>query len=201
MRPLAKANLSLLLTLALSASLLLAAKQEYFTEDELDTIRDAQELALRVPAYFKLAERRLIFLGLMEKSEKEKEKERKEREKRAKEIKKAGENAGLQIPPVDDTAYLSDFTCSELLRGYIQAVDEVMTNIDDAYERKLEVRDPLEDLEKFVRETTPLLEKFQPKNDSERLAMQDAIAKAKEAQAGAKDALNVVPKTEKKRKK
>ena len=200
MHPLAKASLALVLTFALSVSWLGAAKQEYFTDDELDTIRDAQELAVRVPAYFKLAERRLIFLGLMEKSEKEKEKERKEREKRAKEIKKAGENAGTQIPPVDDTAYLADFTRAELLHGYIQALEEVMTNIDDAYERKLEVRDSLEDLEKFARETIPILSKFQPKNDSERSVLQDALDKAKESMAGAKDALNVVPKTEKKRK-
>ena len=200
MRALAKASLSVILTLVLSFPLFGAAKQEYFTDDELDTIRDAQELPVRVPAYFKLAERRLIFLGLMEKSEKEKEKERKEREKRAKEIKKAGENAGTQIPPVDDTAYLADFTRAELIHGYIQAVEEVMTNIDDAYERKLEVRDSLEDLEKFARETIPTLEKFQPKNDSERLVLQQALDKAKEAMAGAKDALNIVPKAEKKRK-
>jgi hypothetical protein len=200
MHPLAKVSICLLLIALLGAPVLTAAKQEYFTEDELDTIRDAQEMALRVPAYFKLAERRLIFLGLMEQSEKEKEKERKEREKRAKEIKKAGENAGLQKPPIDEMAYLSDFTRSELLRGYIQALEEVMTNIDDAYERKLEVRESLEDLEKFARDTAPLLQKFQPKNDSERAALMDALAKAKDAEAGARDALNVVPKTEKKRK-
>src|SRR5436190_23714851 len=52
-------------------------KKEYFTEDELDLIRDAQELSARVPAYFKLAERRLIFLGIMEKSAQQIEKERK----------------------------------------------------------------------------------------------------------------------------
>ena len=81
MRRAAKASLCFTIALLLATSLF-AAKKEYFTEDELDLIRDAQELSQRVPVYFKLAERRLIFLGLMEKSEKEKEKERKEREKR-----------------------------------------------------------------------------------------------------------------------
>ena len=175
-------------------------KKEYFTEDELDLIRDAQELPLRVTAYFKLADRRLIFLGLKGKSEKELEQERKEREKREKELAKAGNKAGAQKPPEDPMAYLGDFTRSELLRGYIQAIDEVMSNIDDAYGRKLEVRDPLEDLEKYTSETLPMIAKFQPKNDNERLAMDEAVAKAKEALSGAKEALSIVPKTEKKTK-
>src|SRR6266550_3621575 len=77
-----------------------AAKKEYFTEDELDLIRDAQELSARVPAYFKLAERRLIFLGIMEKSAQQIEKERKEREKRAKEARKGTDNkANANKPP------------------------------------------------------------------------------------------------------
>src|SRR5579883_1378381 len=65
------------------------ARKEYFTEDELDLIRDAQELHERVPVYIKLAERRLVFLGLMEKSEKEKQKDLKEKEKRQKAKQKA----------------------------------------------------------------------------------------------------------------
>lgn len=203
MRGLARASsLLFILTFALTLSIFAAAKKEYFTEDELDLIRDAQELRFRVPAYLKLAERRLIFLGLMDKSDKEKEKERKEKEKLEKEQKKAADK-GITSPkpPVDEMKYLSDFTRSELLRGYIQAIDEVMSNIDDSYERKLDVRDPLEELEKFTRETIPLLEKFQPQTDGERAAMNDAVSRAKEALNGAKEALNVVPKTEKKKKK
>ena len=94
MRQAAKVN-CLLIVISLLTSLLIVpnsdaqrrrapSKKEYFTEDELDLIRDAQELGERVPVYIKLAERRLIFLGLMEKSEKEKEKELKEKEKRQK---------------------------------------------------------------------------------------------------------------------
>lgn len=201
MRHLARVSLQFLITLALTGSLFSAAKKEFFTEAELDLIRDAQELRFRVPAYFKLAERRLIFLGLMEKSEKEKEKERKEKEKFEKEQKKASDK-GITAPkpPIDEMKYLSDFSRSELLRGYIQALDEVMSNIDDAYERKLEVRDQLEELEKFTRETIPVLEKFQPKSDNERAAMNDSIERAKEALNGAKESLNLVPKTEKKKK-
>jgi hypothetical protein len=192
-------RISLILILALCLTLSAAAAREYFTEDELDLIRDAQELSARVPVYLKLAERRLIILGVAEKSEKQKEKERKDQEQYEKEKKKAGNKASTVKPPVDELAYLHDFTRVELLRGYIEAIEEVMSNIDDNYDRKLDTRGSIEDLEKFTRETQPLLEKFQPKTDAEKLALQDALDKAKEANAGAKDALKIVPKTEKKK--
>ncbi len=177
------------------------AKKEYFTEDELDLIRDAQDLGERVPVYIKLAERRLVFLGLMEKSEKEKEKELKAQQKRQKAKTKADDTRATanKVDP-DDTSYLGDFTPAELLHGYMEALDEIMTNIDYAYSRKLDVRNSVEDLEKFSRETIPVLEKFMPKSDSERTVMEEAIDKAKESQEQAKDALKAVPKTEKKRK-
>ncbi len=201
MRHLAKVSLSLLLAVSLATPLPAASKKEYLTEDELDLIRDAQELSQRVPTYLQLAQRRLIFLGLMEKSAEQREKERKEREKREKEQKKSVDTrATANKAPVDDTSYLDNFTPAELLRGYIQALDEIMTNIDDPYSRKLDVRDSLEDLVKFTGQTIPLLEKFKPKNDSDRAAMQDAIDKATQAAADAKQALSIVPKTEKKRK-
>jgi len=137
----------------------------------------------------------------MEKSEKEKEKERQEKQKREREKKKAGDTRATanKVDP-DDTSYLADFTSAELLRGYIEALDEVTSNIDYAYSRKLDVRDSLEDLEKFTLETIPVLEKFKPKNDTERVAIEEAIEKAKETQAETKEALRSVPKTEKKRK-
>src|ERR1051326_3012835 len=178
-----------------------ASKKEYFTEDELDLIRDAQELGQRVPLYIKLAERRLVFLGLMEKSEKEKEKELKEKEKRQKAKQKAGDTHATadKVDP-DDASYLADFTPGELLHGYMEALDEITTNIDYAYSRKLDVRNSVEDLEKFTRETIPVLSKFMPKNDSERVVMEEAMDKAKETLEQAKQALKTVPKTEKKRK-
>ena len=196
-----KVSLSVVIIFSFAASLLTAAKKEYFTEDEQDLIRDAQELSQRVPVYFKLAERRLIFLGLMEKSQKEKEKERQEKQKREREKKKAGDTRATanKVDP-DDTSYLADFTSAELLRGYIEALDEITSNIDYAYSSKLDVRDSLEDLEKFTLETIPVLEKFKPKNDIERVAIEEAIEKAKDTQAETKEALRSVPKTEKKRK-
>jgi hypothetical protein len=202
MHRLAKVSLIAVLIAALSVSLFATQrKKEYFTEEELDLIRDAQELSARVPAYLKLAERRLIFLGIMEKSAEQIEKERKEREKRAKEQRKGTDNkANANKPPIDDTAYLDNFTPAELLRGYIQALDEITDNIDNAYSNRMDVRDSLEDLSKFVRDTVPLLEKYKPKNEPARAALQDAIDKAKQVAADTKEALEKVPKTEKKRK-
>src|SRR5262245_55227281 len=121
---LAKVSLSVVLVALLAIPLFSTPKKEYFTEDELDLIRDAQELSARVPTYFKLAEQRLIFLGIMEKSAQQIEKERKEKEKRAKEQKK-DTRANASKAPIDDTSYLDNFTPAELLYGYIQALDEV----------------------------------------------------------------------------
>lgn len=175
-------------------------KKDYFTEDELDLIRDAQELNLRVAAYFNLAERRLIILGLTDKSDKQKEKERKAQEKYEKDKKKAGDKALKVEPQEDELDYLHDFTRSELFRGYLQAIEEVMDNVDDHYSRKLDVRNALESIEKFTRETLLGLEKFQPKNATETKALEDAREKAREANRGAKEAMKTVPKTEKKTK-
>jgi hypothetical protein len=203
MRQITKLSVSLLVLITLTAYSYAVPKKEYFTDDELDLIRDAQDLSVRVPTYLKLAEKRLVFLGIMEKSQDEVEKEKKEKEKRIKEEKKKpnlDSRANANKAPLEDTSYLEDFTHAELLRGYIQAIDESMTNIDDAYERKLDVRDPIEDLLKFTNTTIPLLQKFQPKNASERSALEDAIDKANQASNDAKEALKIVPKTEKKRK-
>ena len=204
MRHLAKASFALILTVVLVVPRFAAARTEYLTEDEIDLLRDAQELSERVPVYLKLAEKRLAFLGLIEKSEQEKQKELKAKEKAekdAKRVPKPGETkANAKNTALEDMTYLADFTRSELLRGYTEALDEVMSNIDDAYNRRLEVRDSLEDLEKFTRETTVALGKFQPKNNSEQIALEEAIDKAKEANSGAKEAMSIVPKTEKKRK-
>lgn len=198
-----KVSVSLVLAVFFASFAFAVPKNEYFTENELDLIREAQDLNVRIPTYLKLAERRLVFLGIMPKSQEQVDQEKKEKEKRIQNDKKKpnyDSRANADKAPIDDMSYLEDFTGAELLRGYIQAIDETMTNIDDAYSRKQDVRDPVEDLAKFTRDTIPLLQKYSPKNASERSALQDAIDKATQAQADAQAALKVVPKTEKKRK-
>jgi hypothetical protein len=194
------ANLSLFLVLLLSRTLAAAPTTEYLTDDELDLIRDAQELSQRLPTYFKLAEKRLVVLGVSKKTEKEIEAERKKLEQYEKEKKKAGDKAGKVPEPVTEYDYLLDFTRTELLRGYAQVIDEVMSNLEDSYSRKLDVRDALEELEKFTTETLPKLAKVDPRNEAETLAKQSAVEKAQEALDGARESLTKVPKTEKKKK-
>lgn len=162
--------------------------KSYLTEDELDLVRDSQLIEQRIPVYIKLAEKRLVVLGILKVDESEKSKKKKKSERKEN---KEG---------TDENAYLLDFTRSELLRGYAQALDEAMSNIDDAYERKLDVRQPLEDLEKFTRETIPLLEGYKPNDESEKAALTHALEIANEALSGAKKALTIIPKTEKKKK-
>jgi hypothetical protein len=175
------------------------AAQDYLTEDELDLVRDAQEIERRVPVYMRLAEKRLIVLGLMQKTAKELEQEKKEVERWQKE-KAEAEKAKRRPPkePVTEYVYLEDFTRSELLRGYVQAINEIMSNLDDAYTRKFDIREPLEKLEEFARTTLPLVETFEAKNQAERVALEEAVDKANEALTGAKEALELVPKTERK---
>src|SRR2546429_313584 len=111
-----KVSLSLALLFVMSTSLFAAAKKEYFTEDELDQIREAQDLGQRVPLYLQLAERRLVFLGIMQKSQQAIERDRKEREKRAKEDKKntRDSRANADRVPLDESSYLDNFTPAEL---------------------------------------------------------------------------------------
>jgi len=177
-------------------------KKDYLTENELDLVREAQDLGPRIDAYLRLAKRRLIVLGLTDKSKQDIDQEKAEQAEYDRTMVAATaarvNKADVDImAPVTDFSYLKNFSDDDLLRGYIQAIDESMTNIDDFYERKANVRDSVENLEKFTRETMIILKKYQPHNAAERLALQDALAKAKEANDGAKDALKKVPKTEK----
>ena len=49
MHQITKLSVSLLVLICLAASSYAVPKKEYFTEDELDLIRDAQDLSVRVP--------------------------------------------------------------------------------------------------------------------------------------------------------
>jgi hypothetical protein len=200
MRLLALSLCVALLAGPIASTSMAAQKNEYFTEDEIDLIRDAQELKLRVGVLFELADRRLFYLGVKEKTEKQKEEARKLIEKRTKEAEKAAKGGPRPTEPIDPEAYLAEFTKTELLRGYIEAVEEVMGNIDDAYERRFDVREALEGLEKYTNDMLPLLKKYQSKSPAEEAALLDAQDKTQEALDGAREAMQVVPKTEKKAK-
>jgi len=186
----------------------LAASREYFTDEEIDYLRDAQGLTQRVPALLRLANIRLVSLSMKEKS-----KEDKELEKRISEIREelSGRPPAKATPapapkpgekpkqPSNEISrpYLNELSRTELLRGYIEALDEVKSVIDDAYRDKQDVRGVLEQFEKFLRESNPLLRRFQSKNDDEFQAILDAKSTTEESLDDAQDALKKVPKTEK----
>src|SRR4030095_5819324 len=119
---------------------------DYVTDEEEDLIRDAQGLQLRVPLFLRLLDNRIVALGLRERTAKEREQVKKDLEKYQREVKDASlvKDAEVRARPLNPDVYLRKATRSELLRGYMQIVDEIMSNIDDAYDRKLPVREEVE---------------------------------------------------------
>jgi len=121
---------------------------DYVLDEEEDLIRDAQGLQLRVPLFLRLLDNRIVALGLRERTAKEREQVKKDIEKYEREVKEAKQvkDAEVRARPLNPDVYLRKATKSELLRGYMQIVDEIMSNIDDAYDRKLPVREEVEAL-------------------------------------------------------
>ena len=198
-------------TSAMRASPLLApaASREYFVDEEIEYLRDAQGIAQRIPALLRLANIRLVSLSMKEKS-----KEDKELEKRIAEIhdELSGRPAAKPTPPppapkpggkprepAKDVSrpYLNDLSRTELVRGYIEALEEIKSDIDNAYRDKQDVRGVLEQFEKFLRESNPLLRRFQARGNDEFEAILDAKSATEESLDDAQDALKKVPKTEK----
>jgi hypothetical protein len=183
-----------------------AASREFFTDEEIDYLRDAQGLAQRVPAILRLANIRLVALYMKEKSKEDRELERRISEihdefigKSPSKTTPAPKPGAKPGEPANDNGrpYLNDLTRTELLRGYIEALEEIQNVIDDAYRDKQDVRGVLEQFEKFLSTSNPLLRRFQSKSDDEFQAILDAKSATQEALDDAEDALKKVPKTEK----
>jgi hypothetical protein len=179
-----------------------ARAADYFTSLEIDKIRDAQSIGRRIPVFLEIAETRLTLLGLIEiEPEEERDDPRGNIFERAlirviaPEASEAINEAADQLPDVDHD--VTEFTRSDLLRGYYQAIEEAMDNIDDAYEfSRGDVRDSLEALKAFTEETVPLLLAFATQNEDEEITLEDAIEIAELARDGAEEALDIVPQTE-----
>src|SRR5262245_35920347 len=92
-------SLKIAATVLLGCAIAAAEKNEYFTEGEIDLIRDAQELPKRVEVCLRLADIRLVELGLKERPAKEKEKDRKDPPKGSKAVKILGPMIGIKLPP------------------------------------------------------------------------------------------------------
>jgi len=169
---------------------------DYVTDEEEDLIRDAQGLQLRVPLFLRLLDNRIVALGLRERTAKEREQVKKDIEKYEREVKEAKlvKDAEVRARPLNPDVYLRKATKSELLRGYMQIVDEIMSNIDDAYDRKLPVREEVEALEKFLNEQLPRLAKFEPSTSAETSSIKSAISHSEEAIEDCRKALKTLPK-------
>jgi len=200
------------------------AAAEYFTDEEIDYIREAQGISFRVPAILQLANIRLVYLGMKEKSKDDKALEKRIAEIHVEltqkpETKAPGRQSGGQgsrgpLPPVlpipfplpfpkKDSPevvaepYLTELTRVELLRGYVEAIEEIKTDIEDAYKEKQDVREGLEKFIKFCDSSNQSLRRFQARDRNEREAIEEARAATQEALEAAQDALKIVPRTEK----
>ena len=177
--------------------LLQAQGYDYVTEEEEDLIRDAQGLAVRVPLLIKFQDNRIVALGLRERSAKEREQAKKDIEKYEREVKDAAKvkDAEVRAKPVNPDVYLRKHTRTELLRGFMQITDEIMDNIDDAYERNLPVRDHVEALEKFLNEQMPRFTKLHAATASETAAIKAVLSHTEKAIEDCQKALKALPKT------
>ena len=175
---------------------------DYFTEVEIEQIREAQSIERRIPVFLEIANIRLVRLGLVEGEEEVDNEEGGGNSITRGIIRILSPEAADELERIDDelsalTNDLSMFSRGDLLRGYYQAIEEAMDNIDDAYERdRGDVRKPLENLLEFVENTIPALGEFSPDDGNEEIALEDAIEIAELARDGATEALDIVPQTE-----
>lgn len=180
------------------AGVLRAQTADYVTDEEEDLIRDAQGLKDRVPLFIKLLDNRIVALGLRERTAKEREQAKKDLERYEMEVKQASKvkDAEIRAKPLRPDVYLRNTTRTELLRGYMQIIDELMDNIDDAHDRKLQVREYVVVLEKFMSEQLPRLRKLESKTATEASAVKNAIAHSERAIEDCLQAMESLPKTE-----
>lgn len=183
---------------AVAAALPSQGAIDYVTVEEEDLIRDAQGLQLRAPLLLKLLDNRIVALGLRERTAKEREQTKKDLAEYEADLRAAAKvkDAEVRAKPVNPDIYLRNTTRTELLRGYMQIVDELMDNIDDAYERKLQVREHVENLAKFLGEQLPRFSKLEAKTAAETSALKATIAHSERAIEDCRKALLSLPKTE-----
>jgi hypothetical protein len=143
-----------------------------------------------------------VTLGMKEKSKEDRELEKKIAEIHDEligkpPVKPAKPGDKPKAPVEAAPPYLNDLTRVEILRGYIESLDEIKGDIDDAYRQKLEVRGALELFEKFCSDAVTRLRRFQAHDNAEFQAIEDARSATQESLESSEDALKKVPRTEK----
>jgi predicted nucleic acid-binding Zn-ribbon protein len=173
---------------------------DYVTEEEEDLIRDAQGVQARINLYLKLLDNRIVALGLRERTAKEREQTKKDIADYQNEVKAAAsskiKDIEVRAKPVNPDIYLRDVTKAELLRGYMQIVDESMDYIDDAYDRHDDVRQSVETLQKFMEEQLPRFRKLETQTATEASALKATLTHSEQAIEDCRKALQSLPKTE-----
>jgi hypothetical protein len=176
-----------------------AQRRDYFTGLEIADIQAAQEIDYRTEVLLTIAERRLAALGLLESEAGDPQGEpglggkvgrtliRIFNPEAARELEAAEkERAALEHD-------LSDHTRPDLLRGYNQALEETMDNIDDAYERgRGNVEGPIRALRDFAGAALALLEDMDPQSEGEETALREAVEQSQVAFEGAGEALETI---------
>jgi len=191
-----------LVAILLSWSLLVndaaAQRKDYFTELEVSDIQTAQQVDYRTDVLIGIADRRLALLVADDDSAAGNEPGLGEKVGRtlatifSPQIAAEIQAAKSEREAMDDD--LSGHDHVALLRGYYQALDEAMDNIDDAYERKTgDVTGPLTSLRDFAEAAMPFLRNIETESSSEQRALQDAIEQTELALKGAKQALENIP--------
>jgi hypothetical protein len=176
-----------------------AQEKDLIADFETDRMRDAQGLEYRIPLLLRLADKRLVALEIKQLTEKEKAAQKKEESKLDELVFKSSGRVPIPAKNGEDPdAYIKEYSKTELLRGYAALLDEAMDFIDDAFKRKLDVRPALEQLDKYAKDTRPLLDRFKPSGDAEEFALETARDNTDAALHGAAEALENGPITEKK---
>jgi len=177
-----------------------AQSVDYVTEEEEDLIRDAQGLPARITIYLKFLDNRIVALGLRERMAKEREQTKKDIADYQDEVKAIDKlkvkDAEVRAKPVNPDVYLRNTPKTELMRGYIQIIDETMDYLDDAYDRHEDVRHHVEALQKFLQEQLPRFQKLEPQTPAETSALKAVISHSEQAIDDIRQALPKLPKTE-----
>lgn len=201
-RPVRPEHLAIL-TVAVTSALMMAPayaqKRDYFTELEVADIREAQEIGHRTEVLLEIAGRRLAGL---------------DPEETDTDDSSGGPGFGSKLGRVFITIFspqaaaeiaaveeerarleddLAGHTRADLLRGYYQALEETMDNIDDAHERgRGDVRDSLRTLKDFSEAALDLLRDVEPESEDEEDALEEALEQTEIAFKGAEKALETL---------
>jgi hypothetical protein len=172
-----------------SASVRYQDSGDYLSEDEQDEVKEAQDIDKRAKVFMKIANRRLHYAaGTSDQPSTAKP----DPDKRPHELRKG------EADETREGESLEKLSRAELLRHYARAIEELMDKMEDAHERNPKssaLKRALNILADDTDRQLKTLKELQPdmRDEAESRALRDAIAKAEEANTGAREALKASP--------